>query len=191
MKVVAFNGSPRINGNTAQSIQIVLEELNREGIETEFVQLGGRRVFGCLACGMCRETKDNRCIRKDDEMNEFIQKMQEADGIIIGSPTYFSNVTTEVKALIDRCGYVSKANNGDILRGKVGASVVSVRRAGSNFVYAAINFFFGIAEMTIPGSCYWNMTLSLEPGDVQKDEEGKKTFETLGKNMAKLLKQVR
>jgi multimeric flavodoxin WrbA len=190
MKVVAFNGSPRTNGNTAQSIQIVLDELQKEGIETEFVQLGGRKVFGCLACEQCWENRDNRCARQDDEMNLFIQKMREADGIIIGSPTYFSNVSTEVKALIDRCGFVAKANDGAMLRGKVGAAVVSVRRAGSNFTYAAINFFFGIAEMIIPGSSYWNMTLSLEPGDIQKDEEGIQTFQTLGKNMAKLLKQV-
>ena len=190
MKVVAFNGSPRANGNTAQSIRIVFEELQKEGIETEFVQLGGRKVFGCLACGKCWETKNNRCIRQDDEMNGFIQKMQEADGIIIGSPTYFSNVSTEVKALIDRAGFVSKANGGDLLRGKVGAPVISVRRAGSTFVYSAINFFFGIAEMVMPSSSYWNMTLSLEPGDVQKDAEGIETFKTLGKNMAKLLKQV-
>lgn len=190
MKVVAFNGSPRANGNTAQSIQMVLEELNKEGIETEVVQLGGRKVFGCLACGKCWETQNNRCIREDDDMNQFIQKIQEADGIIIGSPTYFSNVSTEVKALIDRCGFVSKANGGALLRGKVGASVVSVRRAGSTFVYSAINFFFGIAEMIIPSSSYWNMTLSLEPGDVQKDVEGIETFQILGKNMAKLLKQI-
>lgn len=189
MKVVAFNGSPRINGNTAQSIQIVFAELEKEGIETELVQLGGRKVYGCLACGKCWETRDNRCIRQDDEMNGFIQKMREADGIIIGSPTYFSNVSTEVKALIDRCGFVAKANDGEMLRGKVGAAVVSVRRAGSTFVYSAINFFFGIAEMIVPGSSYWNMTLSLEPGDVQKDEEGIQTFQTLGRNMAKLLKQ--
>lgn len=190
MKVIAFNGSPRKNGNTAQSIQIVFEELEKAGIETELIQLGGRKVFGCLACGKCWETQDNRCIRNDDDMNTFIAKMQEADGIIIGSPTYFSNVSTEVKALIDRCGAVSKANGGDILRGKVGAAVVSVRRAGSTFTYSAINFFFGIAEMVIPSSSYWNMTLALEPGDVQKDEEGKETFRTLGKNMAKLLQQT-
>lgn len=191
LKVIAFNGSPRINGNTAQSLQMVLAELEKEGIETEFIQLGGRKVFGCLACGKCWETKDNCCIRKDDEMNTFIQKMIEADGIIIASPTYFSNVSTEVKALIDRCGFVSKANGGDILRGKVGAAVVSVRRAGATFTYSAINFFFGIAEMVMPSSSYWNMTLALNPGDVQKDEEGIETFQTLGKNMAKLLQQVR
>jgi multimeric flavodoxin WrbA len=191
LKVIAFNGSPRKDGNTAQSIQIVFEELNRAGIETELIQLGGKKVYGCLACGKCWETQDNRCIRQDDEINAYIAKMQEADGIIIGSPTYFSNVSTEVKALIDRCGFVSKANGGDLLRGKVGAAVVSVRRAGSTFTYSAINFFFGIAEMIIPSSSYWNMTLALEPGDVQKDEEGKETFRTLGKNMAKLLKQIK
>jgi len=190
MKVVAFNGSPRVNGNTLQSLKIVLSELEKAGIETEIVQLGGRKVFGCLACGKCGETKDNRCARKDDEMNTFIQKIEDADGIIIGSPTYFSNVTTEVKALIDRCGYVSKSNGGAMLRGKVGASVVSARRAGSTFTYSAINFFFGIAEMIICSSNYWNMTLSRDPGDIQNDAEGIQTFQVLGKNMAKLLNQV-
>jgi Multimeric flavodoxin WrbA len=191
MKVVAFNGSPRVNGNTAQSLKIVLAELEKEGIETEVVQLGGRKVFGCLACGKCGENKDNRCARKDDEMNTFIEKIEGADGIIIGSPTYFSNVSSEVKALIDRCGYVAKANGGDLLRGKVGTSVVSVRRAGSTFAYSAINFFFGIAEMIICSSSYWNMTLSCNPGDVQNDAEGIQTFQVLGKNMEKLLKQVK
>ena len=191
MKVVAFNGSPRANGNTAQGIQFVLSEIEKEGIATELIQLGGRKVFGCLACGKCRETKNSRCSRKDDEMNTFIQKMEEADGIIIGSPTYFSNVSTEVKALIDRCGYVSKANDGALLRGKVGASVVAARRAGATFTYSAINFFFGIAEMTICSSSYWNLTLSRDPGDIQKDEEGIQTFQTLGRNMANLLQRVR
>jgi len=190
MKVVAFNGSPRVNGNTSDSLKLVLAELEKEGIETELVQLGGRKVFGCLACGKCGELKNNRCIRKDDEMNTFIQKMEEADGIIIGSPTYFSNVSTEVKALIDRCGYVAKANGGTMLKGKVGASVVSARRAGSTFTYSAINFFYGIAEMTICSSNYWNLTLSRDPGDLQNDAEGLQTFQVLGENMAKLLKQV-
>lgn len=191
MKVLAINGSPRINGNTEQGLRMVLAELEKEGIETEFLQLGGRKVYGCLACGKCFESKDNHCVRKDDDMNAIIKKIDEADGILIGSPTYFSNVSTEVKALIDRCGFVNKANDGNLLRGKVGAAVVAVRRAGSTFTYSAINFFFGIAEMVIATSSYWNMTLALEPGDIQKDEEGIETFQTLGKNMAKLLKQVR
>ncbi len=190
MKVVAFNGSPRREGNTAQAINIIFEELQKEGIETEMVQLGGLKVFGCLACGKCRQNQDNRCARTDDEMNFLLNKMIEADGIIIGSPTYFSNVSTEVKALIDRCGYVAKANGGTLFKNKVGAAVVSVRRAGSNFVYSAINYFFGISQMIIPGSIYWNMTLSRDPGDLQKDSEGIETFRTLGQNMAWLLKKI-
>ena len=154
------------------------------------MELGdGERVYGCLACGKCREKKDNRCVRKDDEMNTYIQKMLEADGIILGSPVYFSNVSTEIKALIDRCGFVSKAN-GDSLKGKVGAAVVAARRAGATFTYAAINMFFGISQMIVPGSSYWNMTLALQPGDIQKDAEGIRTFKTLGQNMAHLMKIV-
>jgi multimeric flavodoxin WrbA len=186
MKVVAFNGSPRVGGNTEQAIKIVFEELQKSGIETELVQLGGRKVYGCLACGKCREKKDKRCVRKDDEMNTYIQKMIEADGIILGSPVYFSNVSTEIKALIDRCGFVTKGN-GDLLKGKVGAAVVAARRAGATFTYAAINMFFGISQMIIPSANYWNLTLSLQPGDIQKDAEGQQTFRTLGQNMAHLL----
>jgi multimeric flavodoxin WrbA len=189
MKVVAFNGSPRVGGNTEQAIKIVFDELQKCGIEAELVQLGGRKVYGCLACGKCREKKDNRCVRNDDEMNAFIQKMFAADGIILGSPVYFSNVSTEIKALIDRCGFVAKAN-GDTLKGKVGAGVVAARRAGATFTYAAINMFFGINQMVIPGSSYWNMTLALQPGDIQKDEEGIRTFKTLGQNMAHLMQKL-
>lgn len=189
MKVVAFNGSPRKGGNTEQSIRIVFQELEKAGIETELIQLGGRKIYGCLACGKCREMQNGQCIRTDDEVNEFIQKMREADGIIIGSPTYFSNVSTEVKALIDRTGFVSKSN-GDMFKGKVGAAVVAVRRAGATFVYSAINFFFGINQMIVPGSSYWNLTVAMMPGDVQNDAEGIRTFENLGRNMAELLKKL-
>jgi multimeric flavodoxin WrbA len=191
MKVVAFNGSPRKNGNTQRALSAVLFELEKSGIQTEMIQLGGRKVFGCLACGACRKNQDKRCVRTDDDMNELIAKMDEADGIIIGSPTYFSNVTTEVKALIDRCGYVSRSNNNDILRGKIGAAVVINRRAGANFVYAAINFFFGIAEMPIATSSYWNSGVAMLEGDVEKDEEGMKVFATLGANMANMLLKLR
>ena len=168
----------------------MLAELEKEGISTEFVQLGGCKVFGCRACGKCRQNKDLRCARTDDEMNEFIRKTLDADGVIIGSPTYFSNVTPEVKALIDRCGYVAKGN-GNALKGKVGAAVVAVRRAGSNFVYSAINSFFGINEMIMPGSSYWNMTLARDRGDALKNEEGITTFQNLGRNMAWLLKKIK
>lgn len=191
MKVIAFNGSPRRKGNTAQAIEIVFKELQAQGIETEMVQLGGEKLFGCLACYQCMKNKDGQCARKDDKMNEFIEKIKTADGIVIGSPTYFSNVTSEVKAFIDRSGFVNRANGGDFLRGKAGAAVVSVRRAGATFVYSAINFYFGISEMNIPGSVYWNLTTALEPGDIQHDAEGIRTFEVLGKNLAELLKKTR
>ncbi|MEW6410799.1 MAG: flavodoxin family protein [Nitrospirota bacterium] len=188
MKVVAFNGSPRKKGNTYNSIQVVFEELEKEGIETELVQLGGANIRGCKACYKCFENKDGKC-SVDDDLNGFVQKMIEADGIIIGSPTYFSNVSTEVKALIDRAGLVSRAN-GDLLKRKVGAAVVSARRAGATYVYSSINFFFGINHMIIPGSSYWNLGIGRNPGDVMNDEEGVRTFRNLGQNMSWLLKKL-
>ncbi len=189
MKVVAINGSPRRNGNTFSSLQIVCKALEKEGIETEIVQLGGKRYSGCISCGRCGVNKNRHCAIEDDGMNDILDKVYSADGIIIGSPVYFSNVTTEVKAFIDRAGFVSVANGG-LLKRKVGASVISVRRAGSNFVYSAINFFFGISEMITPNSTYWNMTLARDIGDNLKDAEGIRTFENLGYNMAWLLKKI-
>jgi len=190
MKVVAFNGSPRKNGNTMESLKTVCRVLESHGIEAEIIQLGGKLLHGCIDCRMCKKNKDGCCALKDDEMNDFISKMREADGIIIGSPVYFSNVTTEVKALIDRSGLVSRAND-FMFRRKVGAAVVAVRRAGSNFTYAAINFLFGISEMTVAHSSYWNMTLSRDLGDFEKDAEGVETFKTLGENMAWLLEKTK
>ncbi len=190
MKVVAFNGSPRKDGNTAQSIHYVFEELTIEGIEVELVNIGLKRLSGCIACFKCRENKDKKCVIKDDDMNSYIEKMDAADGIIIGSPVYYGSMTTNTKALIERCGQVARAND-DMLKNKIGTPVVAVRRAGSNFTYAAINFFFGILQMPIATSSYWNMALAREAGEVQKDEEGIKTFRTLGKNMAWLIKKTR
>ena len=141
MKVIAFNGSPRKKGNTYQSLQVVMGELQKEGIETEVIQLGGKNIHGCIACYKCFKNKDKECSIKDDEVNEYIKKMIEADGIIIGSPVYFSNVTSEVKAFIDRAGLVARAND-SLLKRKVGAGVVAVRRAGATFAFSAINFFF-------------------------------------------------
>jgi multimeric flavodoxin WrbA len=186
MKVIAFNGSPRVHGNTYAALKSVLGQLDAAGIETEIIQLGGKRLSGCTSCGRCRINHDKRCVIDDDEMNGFIAKMIEADGIIIGSPVYFGNVTPEVKALIDRSGYVSGSNSG-LFKRKVGAAVVSARRAGTNFTYAAINFFFGITEMIVPNSSYWNMTLSRDIGDFAADAEGVRTMEKLGDNMAWLL----
>ena len=190
MKVTAFNGSPRPAGNTAQAIGFVFEELKNEGIETELVNIGTKKLSGCIACFKCRENKDKKCVIKDDPMNEYIAKMDVSDGIIIGSPVYYGSMTANTKALIERCGQVARANN-DMLNRKIGSPVVAVRRAGSNFTYAAINFFFGINQMPIATSSYWNMTLAREQGEVQKDEEGINTFRNLGKNMAWLIKKTR
>jgi multimeric flavodoxin WrbA len=189
MKVVAFNGSPRKEGNTYFLVQRVFEELRKEGIETEYFQVGGKPLRGYIACLKCRENKDKKCVLPDDGLNGYVAKMGEAEGIILASPVYFSNVTAEMKALIDRAGYVSKANEG-LLRRKVGAAVVAVRRAGATIVYSDLNFFFGINEMIIPGSSYWNLGMGRHPGEVLQDEEGLKTMEDLGKNMAWLMKKL-
>jgi multimeric flavodoxin WrbA len=189
MKVVAFNGSARKDGNTAILIRRVLVELEREGIETEVVHLAGEDIHGCTGCRVCRTRMNQRCSRCDDVVNACIEKMLAADGILLGSPTYFSDVTTEMKALIDRCGFVAKANQ-DMFRRKVGAAVVAVRRAGSTHAFDTMNHFFSIGQMIIPGSSYWNVGIGLEKGDVEKDEEGLRTMKVLGENMAWLLKKL-
>ena len=189
MKVVAFNGSPRKEGNTSLLIGHVFTELNREGIETESVQVGGETIRGCTACYKCFDRKDRRCAMNDDIANACVEKMIEADGIIIGSPTYFAALTPETKALIDRCGMVTRAN-GDLLKHKAGAAVVAVRRAGAISVFDTINHFFTISQMVIPGSSYWNIGVGRNMGDVEQDEEGIKTMQDLGANMAWLLKKI-
>jgi len=189
MQVVAFNGSPRKDGNTAALLNHVLKALEGEGIETELVQLAGYTLRGCRACRTCFRNRDQRCIRGEDGLNDCVQKMIAADGIILGSPTYFADLTAEMKALIDRAGYVSLAN-GRFLRRKVGAAVVAVRRAGSIHVFDSINHFFLINEMIVPGSTYWNMGIGREKGEVEGDEEGVRTMVNLGRNMAWLLNQL-
>lgn len=190
MKVVAFNGSPRRDGNTAILLRRILDVLKAEGIETELIQLGGQQIHGCMACGTCRKIQNRQCKIVNDPVNDFIVKMAEADGIILGSPTYFSMMTPELKALIDRAGYVARAN-GDLFQRKVGAAVVAVRRAGGMPTFDAINHFFLISQMIVPGSSYWNIGVGSKPGDVSKDEEGLETMDTLGGNMAWLLKRLK
>lgn len=189
MKVIAFNGSARKDGNTAILIRYVFGELQKEGIETELFQLAGKKIRGCMACLKCIQNKDQHCSVKDDIVNECIDKMIEAEGIILGSPTYLTDVSAEMKALIDRAGFVAKFN-GDMLKRKVGAAVVAVRRAGSIHVFDTLNHFFFINQMIVPGSSYWNMGFGLEKGEVEKDEEGILTMKVLGENMAWLLKRV-
>ncbi|HWR58095.1 MAG TPA: flavodoxin family protein [Thermodesulfovibrionales bacterium] len=190
MKVVAFNGSARKDGNTAILLNEVLSELQKEGIRTELIQFAGKSVQGCIACYKCFENKNRRCAVEKDEMNSFIEKMLEADGILLGSPTYFSDVSANMKALIERCGMVARAN-GDMFRRKVGAGVVAVRRAGATHVLSSLNYFFLIGQMIIPGSNYWNLGIGREPGEVRNDNEGIQTMSTLGKNMAWLIRKIR
>jgi multimeric flavodoxin WrbA len=190
MKVTAFNGSARKDSNTAIMLNIALAELNKQGIETELYQLAGKQIRGCIACYKCMENKDQRCAVKNDVANECIEKMLESDGILLGSPTYFADVSTEMKALIDRAGLVSRAN-GDMFKRKVGAAVVVARRGGSVHAFDSMNHFFLIGQMIIPGSNYWNMGFGLNTGDVEKDAEAMDTMKVLGENMGWLIKQIK
>ncbi len=188
-KVIALNGSARRGGNTAILLRYVLRELEKEGIETELIELSGTKIHGCLSCRKCSVRKDRRCAQRNDAGNALIEKMDQADGILLGSPTYVSDISPEIKALIDRACLVARANGG-MFRRKVGAAVVTMRRAGAIHAFDALNHFFLISEMIVPGSSYWNIGIGREIGDVEKDEEGIQTMKTLGQNMAWLLKKV-
>ncbi len=190
MNVVAFNGSARKDGNTAILVNTVFVELKKEGIKTELVQLAGKEIRGCSVCGKCIANQDKRCGIKDDILNDCIEKMVEANGIILASPTYFADVSTGMKALIDRAGFVAKANQ-DMFRRKVGASVVAVRRGGAIHAFDTMNHFFFINQMVVPGSSYWNIGLGGHGSeDVKGDDEGLMTMRMLGANMAWLLKKI-
>jgi multimeric flavodoxin WrbA len=189
MKVVAFSGSARKNGNTAILVNHVFKELENEGIKTELFQLAGKEIRGCIACYKCMEKKNRRCSVEKDVVNDCIAMMLEADGIILASPTYFSDVSSEIKALIDRAGMVSRAN-GDMLKRKVGAAVAVHRRGGAIHSFDTINHFFFIGQMIVPGSSYWNFAVGRDIGDVEKDEEGIQTMKQLGQNMAWVLKKL-
>ncbi|KPK95161.1 MAG: FMN reductase [Deltaproteobacteria bacterium SM23_61] len=186
MKVVAFNGSPRKDGNTLILINGVFNELEKEGIGTELVQLSEKEIRGCIACYKCIENKDQRCAVKNDAANEYIEKMLGAEGIILGSPVYFNDVTPEMKALIDRTGYVSRAN-GRMFKNKVGAAVAAVRRSGAVHTIDSMNHFFLSGEMILVGRA---MGMGRERGEVEKDEEGMRLVKTLGQRMAWLLKKI-
>jgi len=189
MNVVAFNGSARLDGNTAILLKTTLAELEREGIRTELIQLAGTQLQGCTACYTCRDRKDGRCSLDSDPLNEYVAKMAAADGILLGSPTYFADITTNMKALIERAGMVVRVN-GDLLQRKVGAGVVAVRRGGAIHAFDSLLHFFTIGQMVVVGSSYWNIGIGREPGAVAKDEEGLAIMRTLGQNMAWLLKKL-
>jgi multimeric flavodoxin WrbA len=190
MNVVAFNGSARRKGNTALLLKTVTDVLEQEGIETTTIDLAGQSIQGCIACMKFHRDKNRRCSVDTDFLNECIAHMETADGILLGSPTYFADVSTEMKALIDRAGMVAKAN-GDMYRRKVGAAVVAVRRAGAIHAFDSMNHFFLISQMIVPGASYWNVGFGLDRGDAASDGEGLQTMETLGRNMAWLMQRLR
>ncbi len=189
MKAVAINGSPRKGGNTEILIKQVLAPLAAAGWETEFIQLGGTDIRGCRACYHCFDTKNSQCGQKNDCFNPCMEKMAGADAIILGSPTYFSDVSAETKALLDRAGLVALANGG-LFRGKIGAAVVAVRRGGGIHAFDTINHMFLMSGAIVPGSTYWNLGFGLDKGDVAKDEEASRNMEDLGQTIAWLGKAI-
>lgn len=188
MNVLAINGSVRKGGNTALMVRKVFEELEAEGIQTRLEELHGVKLPGCIACYECFKRKDKRCAVKNDRMNEYIELMLEADGIILASPTYFADATAGIRAVIERAGMVARAN-GDMFARKVGAPVVAMRRGGGMQTFNSLNAFFFIGQMIVPGSSYWNMGFGREKGEVENDAEAMKTMADLGRNMAWAMKK--
>lgn len=189
MKVIAFNGSPNKEGNTYHGIKIVLEELEKEGIETELIHVGNKSIRGCVACRKCSQNKNGKCIISTDPVNEWIEKMKEADGIIIGSPVHYSAIAGTMKSFLDRAFRVAEAND-NLLRYKVGTSVVAVRRSGGIPTFNQLNNYINHSEMFMPTSNYWNVINGTKPGDALLDEEGIQIMRVLGKNMAWLMKLI-
>jgi len=190
MKVIGINGSPRPSGNTSKMLATLFETLQQEGIETELLQVGGTDIRGCKACYACIKNKNGHCSTKGDGFNEIFEKMVEAEGIILASPTYFADITPELKALIDRSGFVSRANGG-LFRHKAGAAVISLRRGGGIHAYDSINHMFQICQMFIVGSTYWNLGFGGREGsEVMNDTEGLDNMRDLGQSMALLLRKL-
>ncbi len=190
MKIVAFCGSARKQGNTYLLQKAVLATLAEAGAETELVELAGSEIRGCMSCFVCFMEKNGTCVLKKDVVNDCIAKMAAADAILLGSPVYFGDVTSEMKALIDRCGMVSQAN-GHLLQRKIGAAVVAVRRSGAVHTLDTMNHFFLLSKMIIVGSDSWNVGIGPEKGEVVDDEEGMKNMRQLGENMVWLLKKMK
>ena len=187
MKVLAINGSPHSEGNTYHALNMVGRELMAAGIEFEIIQIGHKGIHGCIACNNCAKNRDEKCAIKTDELNDWIQKMKEADGIIIGSPVYYAGIPGTMKCFLDRAFYVA-GSNGNLYRHKVGAAVVAVRRSGGTATLDSLNHYLTYSEMILATSSYWNVIHGTGPGEVENDAEGVQIMETLGKNMAWLLK---
>ena len=183
MKVLLINGSPRVNGCTYTALSEVAKVLNECGIDTEIAQIGTQPIRGCIGCGGC--AGKNRCVFQDDITNEMIAKMEEADGLIIGSPVYFASPNGNLMSMLDRLFYAGKC-----FAHKPAAAVVSARRAGTTVSLDDLQKYFGIRQMPVVTSTYWNMVHGSCPEDVRKDEEGLQTMRNLGRNMAWMLKCI-
>lgn len=189
MKVVAINGSPNKEGNTYHALKMVADQLEKEDIQVEIMNIGKKPISGCIGCNKCFKNKNEECILPGDNVNEWIQKMKKADGIILGSPVHYSAISGSMKSFLDRAFYVSGAND-NMFRHKVGASVVAVRRSGGMPAFTQLNNYINYSEMIIPTSNYWNVIHGASPGEVLRDEEGVQIMNVLGKNMAWLMKLV-
>lgn len=189
MKVLGINGSPREGGNTEILMRTVFGELEAAGVETELVRIGGRPFRGCVACRRCFENRDRRCVLEGDPLNELVAKMAEADGILLGSPVYYTDVTSEMKGFLDRAGLVSGANGG-LFRRKAGAAVLAVRRGGATHAFDTLNHWLHMMQTYLVGASYWNMGYGMNPGDVAEDQEGMENMRVLGRNMAWLLERI-
>lgn len=189
MKIVAINGSPKKEGNTAHALRLVLEPLEKAGYETEIIHIGGVAIGGCLACGVCGKTKDEKCVITNDSVNDCIQKLKEADGIILGSPVHYSGISGAMKSFLDRVFYVAGAN-GNLFRHKVAAGIVAVRRSGGTAALDQLYKYLMYSEMLLPSSNYWHVIHGATPGEVLSDTEGVQIMSLLGANMAWTLSLV-
>jgi len=189
MQVLAFNGSPKPQGNTYHALKMVTDQLEPEGIVTQIIQVGKKSIHSCTACNQCRANRNEQCVLTDDEVNGWLQQMKQADGILLGSPVHYAGMGATMKAFLDRAFYVSGANGG-MLRHKVGAAVVAVRRSGGLPAFSQLNHYLLYAEMLLPTANYWNVIHGAAPGEVAQDVEGVQIMRLLGRNMAYLLKLV-
>ncbi len=187
MKVIAINGSPKKGGNTYHALSMVGEELKNQDIDFEIIHIGNKMIHGCMACNKCLINHDEKCVIKTDELNQWIQQIKVADGIIIASPVYYSGIAGTMKSFLDRFFYVA-GSNGGLLRQKVAAAVVAVRRTGGSATFDSLNHYLTYSEMIIATSNYWNVIHGTAPGEVNNDAEGKQIMRVLGKNIAWLLK---
>ena len=190
VKAIAICGSPRVDGNTEILLNTCLAVLAAEGIDVELIRLAGKNIAPCTACSTCARVKDKTCRIKDDDFHEIFNKMIEADIIVLGSPVYFGSATAPMMALLDRSGYVSRFNN-NLFSRKIGGPIAVARRAGQNFTYAQLLYWFMIADMVVPGSTYWNVAFGTKKGDVNQDTEGLDTVRRFAENLAWLAKKLK